>query len=706
MANNYDNEMILNQNEEVTEADASAVNTNGNVDINNILEDAIKAMRHLSDVLVPSAQVVMDTVADRIKKGLFDMDVTMFLDRNARQNIVSKAITALEQERSIKIGEYKAELRKVLEAQALAIDPDFEYPTTKKDEGYLDEDVVPIWFEYKTKRDAAEKTIAHFTKLPYTVCEAILVASGAIRGITYVDDDDTNSDMLLVYRQFRGTTPTLWAEIDTSSKTPLAEIAHYTSTLNADLSPSDRAQMLNLMKNDVPKFTVERHNPSILFVANGVVDARDIHYDPTVDMNVDANGQIARLYAYGTDKAEEIINTEYPLRYTSPLKFYPVNTLKMPVYHNDADGLDWNPLDGIKDLYDADYKIQYIFENLQATVRGSNYGRATLHVNKAGGAGGGNGKNCIIAIKSGLIGQQNVLPVSIATLGLDIFATETLPRYSAIMCGENEGSEDKKYKCDKFKLLCRQDEALFLNRKHRDGITVFWSGPTDWAMNEGKINTTDPSDSVYSAVEIIEYSKSFRGTHERRYIKDDYVRRTETLEYLLWYLVVKFPWREDCSYSPWVLERLAPAKAEFRAESRPAMTFMNEVYLPSVDSDTQETVPAGVTVKKMPVDALYEMYTGWALSKGMKALMNSNRFAMDVQSWCNDHFQEFAYDKGQSRMLAADMDGNTDDWAILEYSNRLGNFLSNATYANVNGSYSWDKKSLSKKRMRGWVVRR
>lgn len=673
-------------------------------DIDDLLESAITAPMYLSDVLVPSGQVVTDTIADRIKSGvLFDMDVTMFLDRNERQNVVSRALTELEKERAIKISEYKAELRKVMEKQALDIDPDFEYPTNPKEEGYLDEDVKPIWFEYKKKRDDAEKTIEHFKELPYTVCAAILIASGAVQGITYVHGDDSNADMLLVYRQFRGKTPTLWAEINPDNKKPLAEIAHYTSVLNAKLTKGDREQLITILKKDAPKTFVPTHDANIMFVGNGVIDATGIKYNPQLDMNVDENGEIAKFYPYGTEEAERIIFKEFPMRYTCPKNFHPEKTMVLPVFHN-ADGTDWNIIDSIKELYDEPYKVQYAFENLQGTVRGSNYGRATIHANKDGGAGGGNGKSTFIAIKTELIGQQYVLSVSISTLGKDQFATEELPKYSAVMCGENGGSEDDKYDVTKFKWFGRQDEPLFINRKHTNGLTIRWSGPADWAMNEGKINPTDPSDSVYACVEILVYSKNFRGAKEREYIKKDYVKRDEALEYLLWYLIVKFPWREDCRYSPEVLKKMEPAKAAFRAESRPAMTFLSEVLLPSVDEDGN-TVPAGVNVKRLPVEVLYEMFCGWALSRGRKSLMNLDRFKMDVASWCNDHYDDYYYVPDQFRMVAEDVHGEHDDQAIIEHSGRLGNYLDSNTYTSLKGSYKW-AASMEKKRFRGGVYKR
>ena len=632
-----------------------------------------KALNGGSMVLMPSSQLVMNKVAEMIMKGDMNLDITSITNARKRAKVIGRVITELEMTRLDMIKEYKKDLFR--EAKTKGVDTDTE--------------------EFRATLRRADGCIKVFSSIPGTVIVALLVASKAVQSITYVRGASEKNRMLL-YRDYDHGVAKLWSEIDTGKSGDLSEISHMISLLNADLSGVELKKMRTLLLKWTKPTFVEGHDTKIIFVKNGVIDCRDIHWNEQLQMNVDDNGVIAKLYPYGTEEAEELICREYPLKYGCPYDFHAVTNLPLPVYR-EYDGIPWDPISGIRELFNDDeqYKADYDFENLQATVRGTNYGRATLHVNKAGGAGGGNGKTTFLEIKIQLIGRQYVLAVSIPTIGNDKFALETLTECAAIFCSEGQSASGEKYEVDLFKDLCRQDTSFYINRKHKPGVTFNWHGGTDWAMNEGRINPKDGSDSVYAAVNIVEYNKSFRGSHERAYIKNDYIKRTDTLEYLLWYVLVKVPFRENDQYSPELIEKLEPAKKAFRSASRPVMSFLDEVMLESFDEENNEVIPAGIHLQRTPSDVLFAIYLAWARRKGYTQTMNLRNFRDECAKWCGEHRGEFVWMDKKYRLKKDDTEGLRDDPAIVQNVSMLNEYISDARYTEhkATGAYVWNDKS-------------
>lgn len=663
-----------NEEEKVPVADDALESAILNANRNSMTDDAkAQATLNASLVPIPSEQDVTAKVAEMIREGDIPVDIKMIINKTKRSEMIGNVLAILEKFRIDAVKQYKHDL--FVEATRIGADTDSD--------------------DFKRMLRDADGVIKPYRVLPWLVVASLLVASKAITAITYVRGANKDN-CLLLYRDYKYGVPRLWSEVDTSAAGDLSEISHLVSLLNANLTGTDLKKMKSLlMEWSNPKF-VNARNTKIVFALNGVVDCRDIHWNEQLQMNVDKDGVIAKLYPYGTEEAEELIHQEYPLRYNCPWNFTPDVTVKLPVLVG-PDGIEWNPIDGIKELFydNEDYKVDYLMQNLQGTVRGTNFGRGTIHANKAGGAGGGNGKSTFLAIKTMLIGQQYVLSVSIPTMGKDDKALENLPESAAIFTHEGQSANGEKYEVDMFKAICRQDGPIFINRKHKKGVTVIWRGPTDWDMNEGRLNPKDGSDSVYRCVEIVEYVKSFGGSSERRYIKDDFVKRQEVLEYLFWYVLVKVPFREDDQYSPEVLEKLAPAKTAFRAESRPVMTFLDDVMMPSYDEEADEMIPEGIKMERVPVEVLYEIYKAWARKRGYTMTVTLRSFKEDAERWCGEHRDKFSYNPKKFRLTNADADGMKDDPAILEYISFLGEYVTDGKYTDqrMPHSFKWNDKT-------------
>ena len=231
-----------------------------------------KALNGGSMVLMPSSQLVMNKVAEMILKGDMNLDITSITNARKRAKVIGRVITELEMTRLDMIKEYKKDLFR--EAKTKGVDTDTE--------------------EFRATLRRADGCIKVFSSIPGTVIVALLVASKAVQSITYVRGASEKNRMLL-YRDYDHGVAKLWSEIDTGKSGDLSEISHMISLLNADLSGVELKKMRTLLLKWTKPTFVEGHDTKIIFVKNGVIDCRDIHWNEQLQMNVDDNGVIAKL---------------------------------------------------------------------------------------------------------------------------------------------------------------------------------------------------------------------------------------------------------------------------------------------------------------------------------------------------------------------------------------------------------------------------
>ena len=196
------------------------------------------------------------------------------------------------------------------------------------------------------------------------------------------------------------------------------------------------------------------------------------------------------------------------------------------VIHNPLDNTDWDVESWIKELSDDPDIVQLLWEIMGAIIR--------PHVswNKSAwfySTKGNNGKGTLCSLMRNLCGKESYASIPLSDFGKD-FMLEPLLQATAIIVDENNVGEfiDK---AANLKAIITND-VIQLNRKFKTPIAYQFYGFMVQCINEMP-RIKDKSDSFYRRQLFVPFDKCFTG-HERRYIKDDYLKRTEVLEYVLY----------------------------------------------------------------------------------------------------------------------------------------------------------------------------
>ena len=197
-----------------------------------------------------------------------------------------------------------------------------------------------------------------------------------------------------------------------------------------------------------------------------------------------------------------------------------------PVFHNNDDGTDWDVESWMREVAGSQDLAEVIWQTIGATLRPYvRWNKSAWYYSESGN----NGKGSIIELARQLLGSRAYASIPLNDFSKE-FALEPLTQASAILVDENDVGTfiDK---AANLKAIITGD-VISINRKFRTPISYQFHGFMIQCLNEfPKIK--DKSESFYRRQLFIPFTKCFTGA-ERKYIKNDYLRRTELLEYVLW----------------------------------------------------------------------------------------------------------------------------------------------------------------------------
>ena len=196
------------------------------------------------------------------------------------------------------------------------------------------------------------------------------------------------------------------------------------------------------------------------------------------------------------------------------------------VIHNDTDQTDWDVESWMNDLSDDPEIVNTLWEILGAIIRPNvPWGKSAWFYSETGN----NGKGTLCELMRQLCGEGSYASIPLSDMGKD-FMLEPLTRASAIIVDENDvGTYIDK--AANLKAIITND-VIQINRKFKTPIPYKFHGFMVQCLNEFP-RIKDKSDSFYRRQLFIPFSKCFTGK-ERKYIKHNYLHRTEVLEYVLY----------------------------------------------------------------------------------------------------------------------------------------------------------------------------
>jgi len=415
--------------------------------------------------------------------------------------------------------------------------------------------------QYGLKGSRAYQTLRTLT--PAVIADCMLKRNRIVRIMLSDKNTDPNYDVLAVYMD-HGPDNGIYVTDEVSIRVLAREY-------NYSISPKELDHVIDMLKDNAPRVMVST-NRDLIAVNNGIFDYKTktlLPFTPEIVFT-----------------AKSAVN-------------YNENAVN-PVIHNDADGTDWDIESWMTDLNDDPEIVALLWEILSAIIRPNvAWDKTAWFLSEVGN----NGKGTLLTLMRNLCGERAWTSISVADFGKD-FHLEPLIRTNAVLVDENDVGEYVD-KAANLKAVITND-VLLINRKGKTPIAYQFRGFMVQCVNDTP-KFRDKSGSLYRRQLIIPFDKSFTGA-ERKYIKQDYMHRTEVLEYVLHRVL------NGNFYELSEPKAIRIALREYKIENDPIRAFAEE-FLDQLVWDL------------LPWKFLYALYRAW-LSKEQPSSrpLGSNKF--------------------------------------------------------------------------------
>lgn len=358
------------------------------------------------------------------------------------------------------------------------------------------------------------------------------------------------------------------------------EIENMICAFNPELNDPQIKQAVNILKRKAPR--VERcSDPDLIAINNGIFNYRTKIVEPF--------------------DPERVFTAKCRINYNP--------TATNVIIHNDQDNTDWDVESWIQELFDDQEIAECIWQIMGAVIRPNiRWGKAAWFVSEKGN----NGKGTLCHLMRNLAGNNSYAAIKLSDFGKD-FMLEPLISSTSIITDENDVGTfiDK---AAELKAVVTND-VIQVNRKFKTPIAYQFKGFMVQCVNEMP-RTKDKSESFYRRQLFIPFTKCYTGI-ERKYIKNDYLNRTEVLEYVL-YRILNMNYYEI--QEP---ESCKKALEEYKVFNDPVRDFLLEI--------TEEA-----SWGCLPSNLLFTMYKNWCkLNNPNGSIQGRNTFLNDVKNLIN-----------------------------------------------------------------------
>lgn len=339
---------------------------------------------------------------------------------------------------------------------------------------------------YNLKGTRAFQTLS--TLSPAVIADCMLHRNRIVRIMLSDKNTDPNYDVLAVYMD-HGPDTGIYVTDEVSIRV-LARAYNYS------ISPKELDHVIDMLKDNAPRITVNTDR-DLIAVNNGIFDYKTKTLLPFTP--------------------EVVFTAKSAIDY----KENPAN----PVIHNNADGTDWDIESWMADLNNDPEIVNLLWEIMSAIIRPNvAWDKTAWLLSEVGN----NGKGTLLTLMRNLCGERAWTSIPVADFGKD-FHLEPLIRTNAVLVDENDVGEYVD-RAANLKAVITND-VILINRKNKTPIAYQFRGFMVQCVNDTP-RFRDKSGSLYRRQLIIPFNKSFTGA-ERKYIKQDYMHRTEVLEYVL-----------------------------------------------------------------------------------------------------------------------------------------------------------------------------
>lgn len=333
------------------------------------------------------------------------------------------------------------------------------------------------------------------------------------------------------------------------------------------------------------------------------------------------------------------------------------------VIHNDEDGTDWDFDSWLPDLFNNSkgltlLMLQIIGASLQPM---HNWGKAVFFFNTKGNGG----KGTICSLIRNILGFHNCASIQLVDMAKRFDMGQIIGK-QAIITDENDVGAFVE-SANAFKCLVTHDPVK-IERKYKDPISYIFMGFIIQCFNDLP-KSKDKTDSFYRRQLFVPFPKSFTGA-ERKYIKDDYLKRKEVLEYVQ-YKVLNMDYDELSEP-----EECRDLLSEYKTLNDPIRDCLEEI-LPEIANDV------------VPTQFIYDVYKSWYRKNVDGGKPKSNReFMKPLREFIESDGAKYGFEI-EDRKQTCSFDKQEDlisfykleDWRSSIYTNfqdpKCGNVNSN-----------------------------
>ena len=300
---------------------------------------------------------------------------------------------------------------------------------------------------------------------------------------------------------------------------------------------------------------------------------------------------------------------------------YNPNAVNVTIHNND-DGTDWDVESWMHELTDDSEIEELLWQILGAIIRPHvRWNKSAWFYSETGN----NGKGTLCELMRSMCGESAFAAIPLSDFGKD-FALEPLTRATAIIVDENDVGTfiDK---AANLKAIITND-VIPINRKFKTPISYQFYGFMVQCLNEFP-RIRDKSDSFYRRQLFIPFEKTFTG-HERKYIKDDYLHRSEVLEYVM-YKVLHMNY-----YTLSEPQACADVLNEYKEFNDPVRQFFEEMQ----DDFAWDL---------LPFQFLYELYKAWFRKNTPSgSIQGKNKFITEIVNITKNSKTWYCIDKSKT----------------------------------------------------------
>lgn len=283
-----------------------------------------------------------------------------------------------------------------------------------------------------------------------------------------------------------------------------------------------------------------------------------------------------------------------------------VPSAKNVVIHNPDDGTDWDVESWIESLSGDMEIVDLLWQVLGAVIRPNVPWNKSVWMYAASG---NNGKGTLCELMRNLCGKESCASIKLSQFSNDVFL-DSLVRVSAIINDENQPGSYMEL-ADNLKCMITGDPVT-INRKYLSKLSFTFRGMIVQCFNEFP-QIRDRTPSLLRRLLIIPMGSCFEGC-ERKYIKDEYIKRRDVLEYVLC-KVLNMDY-----YELSIPKACRDTLAEYREFNDPVVEFWNRFK----NKFVWDLLPFGF---------LYDLYKAWHVQFYPSGkLLSHKSFCKDIRT--------------------------------------------------------------------------